>query len=145
MKLQQVRFADISQVTYELMLERADTNLYHGTLVVKFTGTYRDGSTGNADAEFMRGITKTAIGLWQPASVVLDLSELKYEWGDQMLEVIGAGGEQGKTVAVVVGVDCRRAVYSLIRAFDSTPPAAGFESIFDSLEDALEFVRQKSK
>lgn len=62
MKLQQVSFADLSHLTYELMLERADTNLYHGTLVVKFIGTYRDGSSGNADAEFMRGITKTAIG-----------------------------------------------------------------------------------
>lgn len=40
----------------------------------------------------MCGIIKGAMEAWKPVAVVLDLRDLKYEWGDEMSAPLGACG-----------------------------------------------------
>jgi hypothetical protein len=55
-------------------------------LVVKFIGECgKDTSNPRSGYDdFICAITKGAIRAWKPVALVLDLRELKYEWGDEM-------------------------------------------------------------
>src|SRR6266550_5869970 len=55
-------------------------------LVVHFSGECGNGSRNNRTgyAEFMSAIIKAAVEAWKPVALILDLRQLKYEWGDEM-------------------------------------------------------------
>ena len=59
----------------------------------------------------MRGIIGLASDIWWHKSLVIDLSELRFEWGD-MVE-IDLDPPVTRSVAVVVGPDCTSALASL--------------------------------
>lgn len=49
-------------------------------IVVSFDGQYRDGSAGDDDAKFMRGINMMALDMWADIPIVVDIADLTYEW-----------------------------------------------------------------
>lgn len=55
-------------------------------LVVRFEGECGKGTsnTGQGFASFMSAIITAAIEAWEPVALILDLRELKYDWGDEM-------------------------------------------------------------
>src|SRR6476659_9599523 len=110
MKLAQVKFDDENRIDYEFFLETTGQNRFWYTLIAKFRGRYRDGSAGAPDAAFIHGLTQTALEVWRPAAVVLDLSELHYEWGDEMDWLLDVGASRGVKSAVVVGPACTKAI-----------------------------------
>lgn len=58
-------------------------------LVVKFIGECGHGSNNNEDAIYMSAMIAAGfIACCYPQGLILDLSELKYEWGDMMSEVV---------------------------------------------------------
>ena len=60
-------------------------------VVVTFSGVYGVGSQGNTDALFMASMIHTAISIWSPKGIILDLSKLSYSWGDMMSMVLVSG------------------------------------------------------
>ena len=142
MKLQQVRIEDETRLRYELRLETSGRNSFCYTLIAKFIGDYRDGSAGKPDLQFMAGLARMAVAIWHPAAVVLDLSELRYEWGDDMDELLSPTFA-GKKAAVVVGPKCARAIATLLWGISTQKAAAEADFIFETVEQAWEAVRHR--
>ena len=142
MKLVRVSFEDENRIDCEFFLETTGKNRYWYTLIAKFRGRYRDGSAGAPDAALIRGLTHTAIEVWRPAAVVLDLSELHYEWGDEMDLLFDVGADQHVKSAIVVGPACTKAIATLMWGVDTTRSATEAENIFDNLEEAWAYVRK---
>jgi hypothetical protein len=144
MPFQSVRFEDETDIRYEFQLETsAGQDRIRRVLVAKFAGHYRPGHRGAPDAGFIQGMTQAGLIVWQPAALVLDLRELSYTWGDDMEEVLGARGEIRVPFAIVGSELCLGAIGTLIQQFHapgSIKSATDAESIFDNLEEALEYV-----
>jgi hypothetical protein len=143
MKLQQVRLEDETSLRCELQLETTGRNPFCYTLIVKFAGDYRDGSAGKPDLRFMVGTTKMAAAIWQPAALVLDLSELRYEWGDDLIELVSPT-VAGKKMAVVVGPKCARAIATLLWGTETQREATEADFIFANVEAAWQAVRHRT-
>lgn len=65
-------------------------------LVLAFAGNYRAGSDGNGDGLFMCAMTAAYCAMLEPASLVLDLSDLNYKWGNTILKTVNYFWEHGK-------------------------------------------------
>ena len=144
MQLQPVSFDKETDIRYEFQLETTGKNRFWYTLIAKFSGTYRPGSAGAPDAHFIHGIAQTAIAMWHPAAVILDLREFAYVWGDEMDLVLGAGSDRRVPTAVVGSDACLPAIGTLIHGINSKQPATDAENIFDSIEEAWKYVRKKA-
>lgn len=144
MQLQPVSFDEETDIRYEFQLETTGKNRFWYTLIVKFSGTYRPGSAGAPDAHFICGVTQTAIAMWRPAALILDLRELSYKWGDEMDLVLDAGSDHHIMRAIVGSEACLPAIGTLIHGIDSKQPATDAESIFDNIEEAWEYIRKKA-
>ena len=142
MRLQQVRIEDETCLGHDFRLETSGGNSFCYTLIAKFTGDYRYGSGGKPDLRFMGGMTRMAVAIWHPAAVVLDLSDLRYEWGDDMSELLSPTFA-GKKAAVVVSPKCARAIATLLWGGNTQRAATEAEFIFESVEQAWEAVRRR--
>jgi hypothetical protein len=142
MKLSRVTFTDDNRIDYEFFLETTGKNRFWSTLVAKFRGRFRDGSKGAPDASFIHGITQTALQVWDPAAVVLDLSELQYEWGDEMDFLLNVGADRNVKSALVVGPGCAKAIATLMWGVETTRVVTEAENIFDNVEEAWKYVRK---
>jgi hypothetical protein len=148
MPLQEVKFENETNIRYEFLLETSDAKpRFWCVLVAKFAGNYRPGHRGAPDARFIQGITQTALAVWRPAAMILDLRKLSYTWGDNMEEVLGCRGEIGVPFAIVGSELCLPAIRTLIQTFHtegSMKAATDAEHIFDNMEEALEYVYAKA-
>lgn len=110
-------------------------------LVVAFQGKYRYGSAGNADADYMRAMAEAGLYATSPTSLILDFSELAYEWGDKIEWVLDSGiGKHGDSffpMAVVVDDGCADGLQSLIRGTNSEDPIDDNQTFFWSVDDAI--------
>ena len=68
-------------------LRRGRTELSGQVLELRFAGEYRAGSEGNPDAAAMKELVITQLARTEPDVVLLDLSRLRYGWGDAILRV----------------------------------------------------------
>lgn len=143
MKLRPVRIEDETPLRHEFQLETTGGNQFRYTLIARFIGEYRDGSAGAPDAAFIIGMVKMAVQIWRPAALVLDLSELRYDWGDEMDWLLPPSVGCRKT-AVVVGPGCARAIATLMWGVNTHKSATEAEFIFDNVEAAWESVGYRS-
>lgn len=143
MKLQSVRFEDETNIKYDFSLETSGKTRFDYTLIARFIGTYADGSSGRPDAAFILGMTRAALDVWHPGSLVLDLSELKYDWGDEMDWLLPP--ESHRPTAVIVGPACEKAIATLMFGRDSTRLATEADFIFSNLNEALVYLRKDRK
>ena len=141
MNLQPVRFEDESSIQYQLYLDTTGKNRFWCTLIAKFTGAYADGGSGRADAAYILGVVSTAMEIWNSASLVLDLSGLKYEWGDEMRWLLPPN-VHGRPAAVVVGPGCTPAVATLLFGLNTSRSATEAECVFADLDEAIAYVRR---
>ena len=111
-------------------------------LIMKVIGTYRGGSKGNPDAAFMRGMLDTAIDLWDPQTVILDLTELAYVSGDA-IESVFKGPDSSTPTVVVVGPKCRKALSTLEHGENSEQDIVDHNEFFESVTEALEKLKEK--
>ena len=144
MQLQTVSFNKETDIRYEFQLETTCKNRFWYTLIAKFSGTYRPGSTGAPDAYFICGIAQTALAMWHPAALILDLRELSYTWGNDMDLVLDAGSGPNVPTAIVGSDACLPAIGTLIHGINSAQLPTDAENIFDSIEEAWEYVRMKA-
>lgn len=113
--------------------DEADGEVAH-VLRLSFVGEYRHGSAGNPDADFMVAATAAALALEQPGALVLDLTEMRYRWGNRLLnvfEAVAAADAQHPIAAVLAcGPDSLPAVTSLL--------GGRSDWLHDNLDDAVE-------
>jgi hypothetical protein len=141
MKLKPVSFEKTCPtIQYSFQIATSAPNTIHRTLVAKFSGKYRDGSKGNPDAAFMRGVLQTACRLWWHTAVIIDLSDLEYHWGDRIEMLFNP--LENAILAIVVGPKCRKALSTLVFGLDTDRDITEHKQFFDSLEQAFEYTQK---
>lgn len=127
-------------MAYEIHITEGEPYKSDRSLVISFSGQYRDGSLGNPDASYMKGIINLASDIWWHKSLVIDLSGLRYEWGDMIEVALDPPGK--RSVAIVVGPECESALATLWFGLDTTQRATEQEGVFNSVEAALAHLRR---
>ncbi|MCL4267464.1 MAG: hypothetical protein KJ069_30095 [Anaerolineae bacterium] len=127
-------------IHYAFQIKRSTRSTFQSVLIASFSGKYRHGSAGNPDASYMWGLLKTAIELWNPKAVIIDLHDLEYSWGDRMEEVFSA--PEDEYLAIVVGPKNRKALSTLILGLDTKKDVTENKLFYDSLDDALNYLEQ---
>ena len=129
-------------ITYDFKIKNLrDTHLID-ILVISFHGAYRDGSAGSPDAGLIKGIVKTGVSVFDPFSLLIDLSDLEYNWGDN-LDLSFEEAEPTRTV-VLVGEKCRRAMSTLYYGINTEKDIVDNEFFFDNFDKAFEKLTTKS-
>ena len=113
-----------------------------GALLVQFAGQYRYGGAGNRDADFMAGAILQGCACWHPWNVVVDLSRVWYQWGDQIADALSMRYET-ESMAVVIGPDCAAALATLWFGKTTHRPATDREGVFASIKDARRYLCQE--
>jgi hypothetical protein len=141
MNLQPVSFDQVSAIQYEFFLETSSGSRFDYTLIARFSGVYRTGSSGAPDAAFINGMLKAAQEVWNPRKIIIDFSELGYRGGDEMDYFTGPWWDY--PCALVVGPKCIDAISTLAFGMNSTHKVTERPHVFDNLEDAWAFVNDK--
>ncbi|HKE55170.1 MAG TPA: hypothetical protein VKB46_00655 [Pyrinomonadaceae bacterium] len=153
MKSHEVKFSDTSRLTYRMFIydTAPDRGKFSGDsyLLIEFVGTHGIGSEGNGDSLFMETIINSALNVWFVQGLVLDLSELSYEWGDSLADVPLVGkqmfGNRFPT-AVVASEKCRPALESLSPFFKGAFERGGQEQwFFEDVSSALQYVKERAE
>ena len=113
-------------------------------IVVAFYGKYGFGSAGNGDATFMTAIIMAALAGWEPSGLVIDLRQMKYEWGDLIVKAIDAGANRYINApfptAIVISDLNREGLTSLVSDEMDEEPS---KWLFESLETAMREVEKQ--
>lgn len=143
-ELEKLNLSDLSQIKVEFSRGPSQNTSYLDILIVKYVGHYLDGAAGNADARYMYAMGKAALNAFEPSGLIIDLSELKYEWGDMLEIVFDMGAEQvyhGRfPMATVVGPECQEAIRTLIHGIDSEKSIDEIDWMFDTLDRGWNYV-----
>ncbi|MBW8847197.1 MAG: hypothetical protein JF607_19700 [Burkholderiales bacterium] len=117
-KFTEVNWADYSKVEirYEIALYQFEHECK--LLRVRFGGSYGYGSDGNGDAVYMDAMYRAAFEVLRPDGLILDFSELGYQWGDLLGRVLNAPDQWSERerppFAVVLGAASEEGVRSLL-------------------------------
>ncbi|WP_232068435.1 hypothetical protein [Gemmata obscuriglobus] len=141
-RLRTVTYSDLSALRHEVAVVDGPQFQPPEFLVVRYFGSYRDGSEGTPDAKYILAASAAAREAWWSRCTVLDFRELVYRWGDNMAWVTQIGRD-GVTklqwpLAIVVGDGCRDALRSLLR-----DEYAGL--CVESLDEAFTLCRVKAE
>jgi hypothetical protein len=127
----------------EFFLDRLEDD-WREVLIVRFVGKYRIGHLGQPDAAYMAAMSAAAEVRWEPQGIVLDLSGLEYEWGDNLDNVLNwCWSRLDGPGAVVVGGACKEAIRTLLFGVHSEKSLAEREDYFEDLEAAVAYVRKE--
>ena len=140
MKFEQIQIHRGSVITFDARFSSRDSVPHISFLHLAFSGRYRPGGEGAPDAHFIMGILKIAEGSWFPSATILDLSNLDYEWGNEMARILGT--EQTQRFAIVVGEKCRRALSTLKYGKDTANDITDESNVFDSIDTALRYLAE---
>ena len=145
--IQEVKLSDLtSTIEVRFFRGEASTQRAEEILVIEFSGVYPVGSDGNSDAHYMYAMGKAAIYAWNPKAIILDMSNLSYQWGDMLEMVFDIGARYyGRALprAIVVGPKCHNAVHTLINGLGADDPHAPIEYVFTSLSEAWVYMSKK--
>lgn len=141
-KISSVSFSSICPtINYSFELVDGVNSICPEVLIVTFTGKYRNGAKGDPDAIFMRGIINCAVDLWSPQSVLLDLSDFEYIWGDYIDYIFDEPNK--KPLVTVIGPKCREALSTLVNGLYAKKDIVDNKSFFESREQAYESLQNK--
>lgn len=136
-----------SKIKISYGLISSSINDYSEILVISYSGKYGIGAAGNSDAQYMYAKGEFGLNMYETAGVIIDLRELEYEWGDMLELVFTIGKKQYRNAefprAVLIGEKCSKAIGTLIHGEDSKTPAITEEWIFDSFENAWDYIDRK--
>ncbi|WP_153800114.1 hypothetical protein [Foetidibacter luteolus] len=130
-------------ITYDFKIKNLRDTHVVDILAISFHGTYREGAAGSPDAGLMKGIIKTGVSVFDPFALLIDLSDLEYNWGDN-LDLSFEEAAPTKTV-VLVGEKCRRAMSTLSFGIDTEKDIVDNEFFFDVYDRALEKLINKQQ
>lgn len=128
-------------ITYDFKIKHLrDTHLIE-ILIISFHGKYRDGSTGNSDAGLIKGIVTTGLSVFDPFSLLIDLTDLEYNWGDNF--DLSFEETEPTTTVILVGEKCRRAMSTLTFGIDTYKDIVDNNFFFDDFDKAIEKLKNK--
>ncbi len=145
--LRKVDFADLSNIECDFFLGEIKAKSNYPVLVIRFTGEYRRGSRGEPDARFIFAMLQAAFQSWECWALILDLSALHYEWGDDIEWLFStqpmqwAGEEYPR--ALIVGQKSERALASLY--YDGNLDRTSFSEpwVFRDFASGWKYVEDK--
>ena len=146
MQFQRVEFSNESAVRFSFSCHASGDRYepYSRIVAVHFEGEYRIGSGGKPDARLIVALTQAAVIVWKADALILDLRGLDYQWGDEMEWVLSPpDGCPDLPFAVVVSDLCLPAISTLIFGVHSDRKATEREDIFESFEEAAEWLQAK--
>jgi hypothetical protein len=146
MEFKSVEFKDASGVTPSFKLRSGERGVvYSKILIARFDGEYRIGSRGGPDAYFIYAMTQAAVTVWHPDALLLDFSNLDYQWGDEMGMLLALHDRGGLPTAVLGGEKCLPAIATLVFGEKTTQLATERDGIFENLDEALFYLESKLK
>ncbi len=139
----------MSDIKVNYYLGASDVFNYKEVLMIKYSGKYEFGSTGNSDATYMSAMGKAAIEAWEPSAVIIELQELEYEWGDRLDIIFNIGSDKYADepfpVAVIVGSGCEEALRTLLLGTHSKEPIDSIEWVFKDFDTAWKYINKQLK
>ena len=140
MNLSPIKLEDLSAITHTVLLPETKKFASPAFKVIAYSGEYRYGAGGNADARYIVATATAAHKAWFSEGIVIDFSALKYEWGDEMEWVLGIA-QSGPMkcefpLVIIVGEECSKALKTLIP--DKYP-----EYCVESLDAAISLLEKK--
>tara|TARA_R110002051_G_C8487171_1_gene462593 strand:- start:42 stop:470 length:429 start_codon:yes stop_codon:yes gene_type:complete len=117
-----------------------DTHLID-TLYIKFSGEYRYGSAGKSELGFMIGNYELGMNVWRPFKTIIDISNVTYEWGDDMDLLLDISDR--KSSVMIVGDKNRRAISTLAFGMETERDIVDNKYFFDKLEKGIEKLNRK--
>lgn len=108
------------------------------TLVIHFSGKYPEGSNGGAFAHRLVQICEELIDEVAPRTVVVDLSDLSYCWGDEIEWIYQI--DRKVPQATVVSEKNRRALSTLEFGPQTTQDITDLDGVFDSVDTAISYL-----
>ena len=117
MQLEPISLETFSKIRHSAALPPHEKFSQPEFLYVAFRGEYRDGAEGRPDALCITATVAALDTAWYSKAFIIDLTELKYDWGDEMSLLWSIGWEQAfgaqRPLAVIVGDKCRHALQTL--------------------------------
>ena len=140
MELKEVTLQELSAIQHEIMLAPCAPFSIPDFKVIAYKGIYSHGSMGSQDARYIVATAKAAHEAWYSSAIILDFTELDYQWGDEMDWVLSIGHQPhincSYSLAIIVGSKCESALRTLW--------ADDYEQLcFNSLEQALKALKGK--
>ncbi|WP_240636807.1 hypothetical protein [Paenibacillus silvae] len=143
----QLKLEELSDLKYEVHMGDSQAVHYCSIMILKFLGEYGFGSAGNSDARYMCAIGEAVVEAWEPSGLILDLSELAYEWGDRMENVFDIGhakyGDNPFPTALIVGERSEEAIRTLILGVYSDETIDDIDWVHRDLSSAWAYIEQK--
>jgi hypothetical protein len=140
MKLSTVKLEELSSLTHEVKLPETEKFHTPAFKVISYHGEYGYGAGGKNDALYICATATAAHKAWYTEGIIIDFSDLKYEWGDEMEWVFGIaqGGSTKCTfpVVVLVGDRSKQAIQTLI-------PGEYAELCAETFADAVALIERK--
>lgn len=90
-ELTRLHLTDLSQVRIKFFRCPLSFGTAMDVLFVKCDGKCNSGAEGKDDCAFIAAMARAGLAAWRPVALVFDFSELAYECGDAMLEVLRSG------------------------------------------------------
>lgn len=138
------RLEDLSDLEYEVHIGSVSENSYRKIMILKFIGVYGFGSRGNSDARYMSAIGKAVLEAWRPDGVVIDLSDMQYDSGDELDLVFDVGSEISRyrpfPLALTVGPKSEKAVRTLLLGVGSEDGIESAGWVFRSVEEGWAYI-----
>jgi hypothetical protein len=140
MKLNEVTLQDLSAIQHTIRLPNFERFTSPEFKVLTYTGEYRSGAGGKEDALYIVATASAAHEAWYTSAIILDFTELKYEWGDNMGWILNIG-HSGPTdchfpLFIVVGPKCESALRTLLNE--------EYEAFcYDSLDSVLSILNER--
>lgn len=110
-------------------------------LCIKFKGEYRPGSQGKSELGFMTGHFELGRAVWKPFKIIIDISEVIYEWGDDMEILLNIS--ESKSSVMIIGEKNRRALSTLIYGRETKKDIVDNKFYFDNFDKGIEKLMRK--
>ncbi len=140
MELQPISLETLSAIRYSAALPPHEPFSQAEFLHVAFRGEYRDGAEGKPDALYITSTIAALDTAWYSKAFIIDLTELKYDWGGEMSWLWSIGWQRTfrtqRPLAVIVGDKCRNALQTL------DPEQYKLYAV-ESFDDALASIRRQ--
>ncbi|MEO8406103.1 MAG: hypothetical protein ABI480_15955 [Chitinophagaceae bacterium] len=126
---------------YDFKFTKHKAGFLIDVLVISFHGKYRNGSAGHPDAGLISGIFKLGVEVFDPFSVLVDISGLEYEWGDDLNLIFP--DDNCANIVVLVGNKCRRAISTLLFGLDTDKDIVDNDYFFDDFDKAISKLNER--
>lgn len=121
-------------------LNLKDTHLID-ILCIKYTGKYRYGSLGKTELGYMIGKYELGKAVWTPFKIIIDISNVIYEWGDDMELLLHISDR--KSSVMIVGKKNRKSLSTLMYGMETEKDIVDNKFYFDNFEKGIEKLKRK--